>query len=349
MKGNQHDYNPDDVVSRMPDDILITILSYLTVKEAAVTSHLSKRWRHLWRRTVHLDFEDNERKEQILLQPKLRLPARNRYINWVNRVMCHHNSPMIENFVISFNLDKQSKGAITKWIEFAMSKNVQNLELNLMEDEDGFSDDVRNFVFPIKIFIKKTRLSCRQHSMNVPPMPFTMVREIKFLKTLILKCVNINDETIGEMMKSCQVLEHLHIHNSGHLVNLIIRGPALALRKLEIRQCLGLQSIEIRDSNLALFEYLGSGIPLTLNNNPSLETVYLGAGYSGIENNLFQQISGCLPYLRNLRLNIYRPKVNLLTFQRYMFPLFPITNFLTMLPYCSRIICTFFLSLRCLK
>ncbi|KAJ0705233.1 putative F-box domain-containing protein [Helianthus annuus] len=65
----------------MPDDILITILSYLTVKEAAVTSHLSKRWRHLWRRTVHLDFEDNERKEQILLQPKLRLPARNRYIN----------------------------------------------------------------------------------------------------------------------------------------------------------------------------------------------------------------------------------------------------------------------------
>ncbi|KAJ0705232.1 putative leucine-rich repeat domain superfamily [Helianthus annuus] len=232
--------------------------------------------------------------------------------------MCHHNSPMIEDFVISFNLDKQSKGAITKWIEFAMSKNVQNLELNLMEDEDGFSDDVRNFVFPIKIFIKKTRLSCRQHSMNVPPMPFTMVREIKFLKTLILKCVNINDETIGEMMKSCQVLEHLHIHNSGHLVNLIIRGPALALRKLEIRQCLGLQSIEIRDSNLALFEYLGSGIPLTLNNNPSLETVYLGAGYSGIENNLFQQISGCLPYLRNLRLNIYRPKVNLLTFQRYI-------------------------------
>ncbi|KAF5771071.1 putative leucine-rich repeat domain superfamily [Helianthus annuus] len=209
FKGDQHDYNPKEVGSTMSDDIIIRMLSYLTIKKA--TSHLSKRWRHLWCRTVHLDFEDNERREKILLQPKLRLTARNRYINWVNRVMCHHNSPMIEDFLVSFNLDKQSKGAITKWIEFAMSKNVQNLELNLMEDEDGFNDDGRNFVFPIKIYNKKTRLSFRQHSMNAPDMPS------------ILKCVNVNDETIGEMMKSCPVLEHLHIYNSCHMVNVAIK------------------------------------------------------------------------------------------------------------------------------
>ncbi|KAJ0705238.1 hypothetical protein HanPI659440_Chr14g0571301 [Helianthus annuus] len=116
FKGDQHDYNPKDVVSTMSDDIIIRMLSYLTIKKATRVI-FKKRWRHLWRQTVHLDFEDNERREKILLQPKLRLPARNRYINWVNRVRCHHNSPMIEDFLISFNLDKQSKGAITKWIE----------------------------------------------------------------------------------------------------------------------------------------------------------------------------------------------------------------------------------------
>ncbi|GFP89187.1 putative F-box/LRR-repeat protein at3g58880 [Phtheirospermum japonicum] len=41
------EFNPDDYISPLPNDILISILSRLTFKEAAITSNLSRRWRYL--------------------------------------------------------------------------------------------------------------------------------------------------------------------------------------------------------------------------------------------------------------------------------------------------------------
>jgi hypothetical protein len=45
--------NPDRI-SSLRDDILIKILSLMTVREAAVTDVLSTRWRHLWESVDHL-------------------------------------------------------------------------------------------------------------------------------------------------------------------------------------------------------------------------------------------------------------------------------------------------------
>ncbi|GJU28755.1 FBD-like protein, partial [Tanacetum coccineum] len=308
--GDQRDYNPDDFLSRMPEDILVSILSLLPLKDAGVTSLLSRSWRYLWCRSVRLDFEDYERMLKILAQPSLRNQERNRYISWINRVMFHHKSGILEDFKICYDLDKHYKGALTKWIEFAISKKVQKLELNLMENEDIFSDPVRNFVFPHKVLDTKPQ-SLKRKSLNVPQMPSAKVMEINLLKSLIFKCVNVSDEAIGKLLTSCRVLEHLYIYNSGHMVNVKISGPTLALTKLEIKFCCRLESIEICETNLAWFQYLGTDVTLKLNNNPMLQTLSLGMGHSGIENNLFQQISSCIPYLHVLDLRIFRPKENM--------------------------------------
>jgi hypothetical protein len=45
--------NPDKI-SPLPDDILINILSLMTVREAAATDVLSTRWRHIWESVDHL-------------------------------------------------------------------------------------------------------------------------------------------------------------------------------------------------------------------------------------------------------------------------------------------------------
>ena len=68
---------------------------------------------------------------------------------WVNCISRKHQSPSIDRFRICFNLDKNAKGAITKWIEFAISKNVQTLELDLRDNDTKFG----NYVFPDKILI----------------------------------------------------------------------------------------------------------------------------------------------------------------------------------------------------
>lgn len=38
-----------DWISTLPDDILIKILSLLTISDAAMTGCVSTRWRHLWK------------------------------------------------------------------------------------------------------------------------------------------------------------------------------------------------------------------------------------------------------------------------------------------------------------
>ena len=124
-------------MSRLPDSILVSILSYLPIKYAAVTSMVSRRWRHLWCQTLRLDFDDTERWNKIQYlgwrkQINLVYAEKSKYINWVYRIIRQHNSPTIDQFKICFSLDMVSKGAIDKWIEFAISKNVKRLALDLV-------------------------------------------------------------------------------------------------------------------------------------------------------------------------------------------------------------------------
>lgn len=55
------EYFGEDQISQLDDQVLITILSLLTVKEAERTCVLSKRWRYLWTFTSCLNFEALQR------------------------------------------------------------------------------------------------------------------------------------------------------------------------------------------------------------------------------------------------------------------------------------------------
>ncbi|KAL4575003.1 hypothetical protein LXL04_021843 [Taraxacum kok-saghyz] len=295
---HQHDFNSNDFISRMPDDILISILSRLSLKEATTTSNLSTRWRYLWCQTDGLDFDANEKLDKIAKDPKSRITERPKYINWVNRVTRQHKAPTIISFRISFDLDKSSKGAIDKWVDFAISKRVQKLELDLLENGETLRQPPKNYVFPIK-------------SINLPKLVYRRETELKFLKSLFLKCVNVSEEAFGKLLTNCSGLQHLSIHGSGDLVNVKINGPSLVLKYFEIVFCFGVKSIEIKDVKIESFSYLGPGITINLSNLPMLHEISIGEGYSGFENNVFGQISCCIPHLQILTLDIYSPEENI--------------------------------------
>ncbi|KVI09942.1 hypothetical protein Ccrd_011660 [Cynara cardunculus var. scolymus] len=299
------DLGSDDLLSRFSDDILVSIISRLPLKDAVVTSQLSRRWRYLWCQTVRLDFEDKERSNKLM-----DFAERNKYINWVNYIIRQHKSSNIDEFKICFDLDKNGRGAIGKWIEFAISKNVKTLELDLRHKNGIISYGWRNYVFPNKIFDRKCGSSLKRQSSNFPARPYASVMEIKFLKTLILKCVDVNDEGLKKILNNCPVLEHLSIHGSCHMVKAKIHGKGLALKTLEIRSCVGLESIEICDSNLVSFTLKGSPITIRVDNLQKLEKISIGEGYSWKKiNRLFSEISCCVPYLQVLELDLYRPPV----------------------------------------
>ncbi|KAJ9539828.1 hypothetical protein OSB04_026334 [Centaurea solstitialis] len=288
-------YNPgsDDLLSRLPHEIVVSILSKLPLRDAVVTSKLSRRWRYLWCQTNRLVFQD--RKRWSWMNAYLTKES-NKYISWVDHVIHQHKSPTIDKFQIDFGLDENAKVAIDKWIKYAISKNVQTLELYLARNDATWG----NYCFPNKIF----DTTCGS---LLNPNPFNdLVKEIKFLKSLILKRVDVDDQGVKKILNNCPVLEHLSVMGSRKLVKLEIHGKGLALKNLDIKVCFGLKSVEIRDSNIVFFNCFGaSSITLRFDNLQKLEKIYICNGLSWKElHDMFCQLSH-LPCLQVLELDLY--------------------------------------------
>ncbi|PQP97264.1 F-box/FBD/LRR-repeat protein [Prunus yedoensis var. nudiflora] len=102
-KGEGQNFVLADRISELPDEILVSILSLLSLKEAATTSILSKRWQHLWASTMTLNFDakldlgSSNLRHFRGLQSEIRYQESHRYINWVNRVLDQHKGPQLND------------------------------------------------------------------------------------------------------------------------------------------------------------------------------------------------------------------------------------------------------------
>ncbi|PQQ14451.1 putative FBD-associated F-box protein [Prunus yedoensis var. nudiflora] len=314
-------YNLVDRISEMTDEILVSILSLLSLKEAAATSILSRRWQYVWMSTMVLNFNANFDIHRNpchfkALKRKLRSLESGRYVNWVNRVVEQHRGPNIEEFRACFQLNDQFASSIDKWIQFAMEKGVKTLVLNLR--------------------------------------PCGCKVGFQFLKVLHFQCVDVTDKIFEYFLSNCPVLERLTVHGTKSLVNLRVVRPSVALKHLVIGTCLGLQSIEICDANLVSFACKNSEKVL-LSNVPLLVEVSM----SNLSNPrafielLSRQLSCCLSQLEILILNItgadHNPKhafpilanlkhLELIVLADYRLALFHLTSFLKASPFLQRLV-----------
>ncbi|XP_042027027.1 putative FBD-associated F-box protein At5g38570 [Salvia splendens] len=290
----------DDCISRLPDDLLIKILSRLTLKEAGVTSVLSRRWCYLWTNVARLDFDVDDKLVSIAADLKLRIPERKKYVNWVNRVMRQHRGPVLDLVRICFILDKSSSGAIDNWVKFAIAKRVQRLELDLLGNEETRRWLTYNYTFPYKP---------------------SMLNWLKGLKALSLKCVNVSKETLDCFLLRCPELQSFSLHSAEGLKSVKVDGFKLPrLKCLEINCCQGIETIEISNSNIVSFSYVGHVIDLVLSNVPMLVDVSVMEGHSALQTNVFGQLSCCLYQIEILTLGIHHTKKDT---ENFSFPVLP--------------------------
>ncbi|XP_062169713.1 F-box/FBD/LRR-repeat protein At5g53840-like [Alnus glutinosa] len=288
----------EDRISGMPDDVLVSILSLITMKEAGRTSVLSRRWQKLWTFVPNLNFDGQERlyylEDHIGARGFRRLHriARTNYVKWVNRVLELHRTPAIDQFRVFFDLTEDYRRDIDNWINFAMEKRVQRLELSF-----DYCSLINPYPFPS---LYQTR--------GIPSP--------NSLRALILKFLNVSGEVLEYFICNCPFLDRLWVEGSETLVNLKVAGPLLRLKHLEISHCLKLENLEISAKNLVSFVYFGPRITMPFKYVPNLVEMSLEGNYFEYSIYNFCEFSSYLPRLETLVLDLSKveKKMKLLEF-----------------------------------
>ncbi|XP_073046538.1 F-box/FBD/LRR-repeat protein At4g26340-like [Primulina eburnea] len=250
-------------IDMLSDDMLVVILSYMSFKEAARTSLLSRRWRYLWMFTSGtLEFEDMDSATGSKIKWK-KFKAR------VNRVLKLHQGPHVDSFIIRIRhaQPRHSRRALPRlrgvnsWIYFAMQKEVKRFNLDLQVRERFYSE----YKFP-----SLEKLLSRTH--EVKPA-------FGLLRSLELVHVDIEDEVVQYFLASCSYLEQLCIRASRVTKNLRVVDPLPNLRVMEISECYHIQSLEVSAMNLISFMYDGNDISLPFKKIPNVSELSLGGGF----------------------------------------------------------------------
>ncbi|KAL7111184.1 hypothetical protein ACP275_05G072200 [Erythranthe tilingii] len=233
-------YSDNDRISHLPDDILVDILSLLSLKEAVCTSVLSSRWHNLWKQTYCLNFD-----------PHVSLPKgarrgfesckvkREKYVKWVNCVIRKHKATILKEFVVRLRLSRTFQKDVTRWIKFAFARHVQRLELDLSTGESSLI----NCSLPQDLLTQNSSSEI----------------DFKPLKVLCLKSVDVTDEEIKFLLSNCPLLEELVVDRSLKLLNIEACGsPILVLKHLKLTRCYNLKSVKISTPNLTSLFVRGS-------------------------------------------------------------------------------------------
>ncbi|CDP07614.1 unnamed protein product [Coffea canephora] len=300
-----------DQISRLPDEILVYILSCLTLKEAARTSVLSKRWIDLWRSMACLDFDASKVLKKMFSIPSWGRYAdfvrkeRRKYVEWVDKVLLQSDKSLALDYLrVAFYLDNFYGDEIHKWLQHAFARRVQRLELNLFPDDDPPSTQ-ESYTFHYELFCP----SSGQSQPGYSEIHHHAQIGFKSLRALSLISVNVTGEVLEFFLINCPLLERLVVEASSVLINLRVCGPSIALKYLEVCCCLMLQSIIVSDTNL-VFLKTTEAHHLVLQNVPMLVNVWVSGNSRNLVRDVTSWLSCCLSKLEVLTLRANKFQVS---------------------------------------
>ncbi|EOA28525.1 hypothetical protein CARUB_v10024741mg [Capsella rubella] len=250
--------NPLDVISMLPDFLLILIISCLPFKEALRTSVLSRRWRELYREVRNISFNEVQilrTYDNIEDQQTKRARFVQYMINWVS----NYAGGVIESFELSFSRPVGFEAEMQVLIEFAAIRKVKNLLLDFSERRWANREAVE-----------------RGEAENMIQMPESFYR-VTTLVTLKLLACRFDPSKLAEagsierlyfgwmqvmlimpLLSKTPLLESLHIKNCWQVGLEAITGYNNRLSRLVFKNCgFAVQSSTLELPNVEVFKYSG--------------------------------------------------------------------------------------------
>ncbi|KAL8489628.1 hypothetical protein ACS0TY_025511 [Phlomoides rotata] len=216
---------PIDRFGELPDSLLIHILSFLNVKEAAITSVLSKRWESLWAELPRLEF----RAEMARMDSpgdSGSIQKMRDFVCWVNRALAVRTVNYLENFDVSFLYHKCFSSDVDAWVQFAANNKVKKLNLHIYCWDDFYTPPEAMYSCP-----SLTTLHVKGCIMD-----FKRTVEWQSLTDLHLHVVFVDQRLLDEILTSCPVLYTLFLQRCRGFNRLEVNSGS-RLHRLSIEDC----------------------------------------------------------------------------------------------------------------
>ncbi|WCJ35145.1 F-box/RNI-like/FBD-like domains-containing protein [Euphorbia peplus] len=230
-----------DLISKLPDEILVQILSRLPTKDAIATTILSKRWEYLWTSTSNLVFKD----DFLLAYQGEVVRKLNSLIfkNYVNRALFYHGRSMLQKCRMMFRT-KYFSDCIYTWVCAVITYNIEELVI--------FDGSLTVQHLPWRLFTCKSLVNLKIYGEFVLDLPtYVCFPSLRVLH--LFKVVFVDDASMHMLLSSCPVLEDLHLILQTMSFVRVLNVSIPSLKKLAIHSRVQDCRIEI---NTPCLEYL---------------------------------------------------------------------------------------------
>ncbi|XP_057498329.1 putative FBD-associated F-box protein At1g61330 [Actinidia eriantha] len=222
------------------EDVLQNIISFFPIKDATRCGQLSTRFKNAWRFCRNLVF-DLDFARGLTKENQIRV---------INRVFNQHLGPKIDIFHLYFD-PTDVEASVEYWLNKATLKGVEELDLDFTQG--GVLSKLPSHLFEVKS-IRSLKLTCCR--LDLPDLP-TQSQGLYFLKTLVLKRVNINTIQIATIFAYCFLLEGIELLSCIGTVYLDIIGRYLKkYKQLVVGDC-DIISISIDNPTLSTLSFCG--------------------------------------------------------------------------------------------
>ncbi|KAJ1689742.1 hypothetical protein LUZ63_013897 [Rhynchospora breviuscula] len=210
-----------DFISSLPDDSLHIILSKLPLRDAAVTTAVSKRWAPLFPTLPYLDIhsasfnplnpEIDSDDESVVEDVK----------GWVAALfsVLHSRRAPVQKFEIGVEILDCWGGDFYEVFDELCAAGVQELVIRNYK----YYDDIYEIPWPVFFCNTIVKLEVVNCVLDVP-LKFTGLQTVKSLELID---VTVADNHLGRMISRCKAMEKLVITDCNKVKNIIICAPSL--------------------------------------------------------------------------------------------------------------------------